>query len=103
MPLLEFADAFVDVFQSQRIRIPHRSAAIGGETISIEINDVDINGPKGKAVFKDSGPFIDEGIDTPIDDLARTDLALRNTRVGDPLANPPCDQRIWSRAALRLR
>ena len=42
--LMKFADAIVNFFQADRIRIPHRAAAVRRETVAGEIDDVDIDG-----------------------------------------------------------
>src|SRR5713226_4519325 len=35
----KLADAVVDFFQADRVRIPHRSTAIGWESVAIQIDD----------------------------------------------------------------
>src|SRR5580658_8761543 len=42
--LMEFADALVNLLQSDRVGMPHRAAAVGGKSIPVEIDDVDVDG-----------------------------------------------------------
>jgi hypothetical protein len=41
--LVEFANALVDLLQSYRVAMPHRSAPVGRKTVAVEIDDVDVD------------------------------------------------------------
>ena len=47
MLLLEPADAIVHLFQSHRVRVPHRPAAVGREAVAVDVDDVDVHGAEG--------------------------------------------------------
>src|SRR5258708_7055821 len=83
--LLEFTDSFIDCFQSDRVRIPHGTAAMGRESVAVQINDIDIDGAQRIALFKDTRAFVDERVEAALDDFFSRDLALRNSRFGGPL------------------
>src|SRR6266478_4102866 len=42
MNSMKFADALVNLLQPNAIGVPHRASAIGGESVAVEIDDVDI-------------------------------------------------------------
>src|SRR5258708_10842314 len=42
MLALEFTDAVVNPFEAHCVGIPHRTAAISGEAVAVDINDVDV-------------------------------------------------------------
>src|ERR1700691_1054907 len=86
MLLLKLRDALIDLLQSHRVGIPHRTTAIGGETIAVEIDDVDVNRPQRVSFFENSRALIYQRIDAAIDDLDSRDLPLRDSCVRAPLA-----------------
>src|SRR5262245_32415700 len=76
--LLELAYALVDRLQPNHVRVPHRAAAVRGEAVAVDINDVDVAGPKGDPFFQDARPLVDERIDGSLDDFLRADPAPRD-------------------------
>ena len=76
---VEFGDAFVNVFQADRIRVPHRTSAMGGETVAIEINDVDIRSAQREAFFKNACTFVDQSVHAAVHNFAGRYFALRDT------------------------
>src|ERR1700740_1847002 len=100
MRLMKFANAIVDFFQADRIRVPHGAAAISGKPIPVEINDVDVYGAQGVALFQDSRAFIYERVDQAIHNFVLADLALWDARFCGPLAHELRDFWIWDRAAI---
>src|ERR1051325_3791801 len=56
--LMKFADAIVNFFQADCVRIPHWAAAMRWETIAGEIDDVDIDGAQRVAFFQNARAFI---------------------------------------------
>ena len=87
MLLLKFANALINFRQSHCVGIPHRTAAVGGESVTVEINDVDVDGAECVALFENSRAFVDERIGAAIDDLIGGDLALRDTCLRAPLSD----------------
>src|SRR5277367_1765446 len=49
---VEFGDARVNFFQADCIRIPHGAAAIGGEAVAVEINNVYVRSAQGESFFE---------------------------------------------------
>src|SRR5260370_3399348 len=94
--LVKFADAIVNILQTHSIRIPHRAATIGRETVAVEIDDIDVHGAKGKTFFEDARTFVDERVEAAIYDFLSADLALRNVRFGNPACNEPNHLRVRS-------
>src|SRR5580704_10543168 len=93
MMFLKFADAFVNVTQAHGIRVPHRAAAIGWESVAVEIDDIDVDGPRSKPLFEDARPFVDQGVEAAIHDFFGGDLALRYACLGNPSRDEPCHVR----------
>src|SRR5258708_39742512 len=67
VPLLEFTDSFIDCFQSNGVRIPHGTAAIGRESVPVQVNDIDIDGAQRIALFEDTRAFVDERVEAALD------------------------------------
>src|SRR6266571_109510 len=83
--LLEFADSLVDGFQANGVRIPQGTTAIGGKSVAVQVNDVDIDGAQSIALFEDSSAFVHERIEAAIDNFFSGDLTLGNPCCGGPL------------------
>src|SRR5438128_10067118 len=56
----KLADAIVHFLQPHRARVPHGSAAVGGETITVDVPDVDAHGQEGDAFLKTPGALSDK-------------------------------------------
>src|ERR1700735_1338546 len=97
---LELRDALVNFFEANRVGIPHWAPAICGEPVAIQINNVDVRSTQRVAFFQNACAFIDQGIDAAIHDFLGGDLTLRNSRLGDPLADEFINSRIRARATL---
>src|SRR5208282_1063518 len=82
---VEFANSLIDLLQSHRVGMPHRPAPIGGKSVPVEIDDVDIDRPQRVSFFQNPRSLIHQRIDTTIDDLRRGNLPLRDARVRVPL------------------
>ncbi len=87
---LEMADAVVDLFEADRVGVEHRAAAEGGEAVAVDVHDVDIDRAERVAFVEDVGPFVDQAIDRPLDDLflrdgVLLDVPLFHGRGDDPL------------------
>src|SRR5262249_10732444 len=78
VPSLELPDPGVDRLHPDRVGIPHRPAAVGGEPVAVDVNDVDVAGPQGDPLFQDSRALVDEGVDGPLDDLVGSNSARRD-------------------------
>jgi hypothetical protein len=99
---MEFRDSRVDLFEADGFRIPHRAAAMSGEGVAIQINNVGVRGAQGVALPQDARAFVDQGIDATVGDFRGGDLSLRNARFLDPLSNKFIHLGIWHRAALLI-
>src|ERR1022692_856944 len=84
---VEFANALLDLLQSHRVGMPHRAAPIGGKSVPVEINDVDVDCPQRVSLFQNPRSLIHQRIDTTIDDLRCGNLPLRDSRVRVPLSH----------------
>src|SRR5579863_3932834 len=73
---------------------------MGGETVAVEVNDVDIDGAQSKTLFQNAGAFVDERVDTTIDDLFLGDFSLWNASRCSPFANELRNFRIGNGAAV---
>jgi hypothetical protein len=67
--------------------MPHGPPAIGGKSVAVEIDDVDVQGAERDAFFEQTRSLVDQRVDTAVDDFFRGDLALRNAGFGSPLVN----------------
>ena len=76
MLFLELADAVVDLLQADRVGVEHRAAAEGGEAVAVDVHDVDIDRAECVAFVEDAGPFVDQAVDRPLDDLFLRDRVL---------------------------
>src|SRR5690606_34577139 len=52
-----------------------RSSAEHGEAVAGEVDDVDVGGAQGNALFQNAGAFVHQGIDAALDDFLVADLA----------------------------
>src|ERR1700675_3259209 len=100
MLLVELPHAIVHLLQANRVRVPHRTAAIRRESVAVEVDDVDIHGAKGVAFFKNARTFVDQRVDATVHDLVCRNFSLRNFRLRGPLAHELLDFGIRHRAAL---
>src|SRR5690348_9952958 len=87
MPRVKFLNALADLFQSNRVGIPHRPAAIGREAVAVEVNDVDIHRAQGDAFLENARALVDQSVDAAVKDLFLGNLPLWNTSLGGPLAD----------------
>src|ERR1700752_1899177 len=90
----EFRHAVVNAFQTEGIRVPHRAAALGRETVAVEINNVYVRSAQRVTFFENARTFVDQGIHAAINNLAGGYFALRNALVRGPLARERSDFRI---------
>ena len=75
---LESADPIIDLLQANRAGVPHRAATVSRETVAVDVNDVDIDGPLSDPFFKDAGTFVDQGVKRALEDLLGWDRASWN-------------------------
>ena len=95
MLLVEFGNARVNIFQADRIRIPHRDRRDGGEAIAIEINNVYVRSAQGVAFLEDARAFVHKSVDAAIHDFRGGNFALRDLPASAPiceLARQPPDR-----------
>src|SRR5208283_4765456 len=96
--LMEFANALIDLLQSHRVGIPHRPTAIGGKSVTVEIDDVDVDCPQCVSLFENPRSLIYQRIDAAIDDLRGRDLPLRDSSLRAPLPHQRSQLGINARA-----
>src|SRR5208282_1907464 len=90
----------MDVFQAHGVGIPHRAPAICRKPITIQVDDIDIDGAQRVTLFKDAGTFVHQGVDAAIDHFGSGNVALRNSGFGGPLPYEGTDFRISCSATL---
>src|SRR5580704_3222164 len=100
MLLVKLLDALENFFQANRVGVPHRPAAIGWETVAVEVDDVDIDGAQCESFFKDARTLVHQSVDAAIHDFLPGYFALRNSGFGGPLADQQRDFRIRNGAAV---
>src|SRR6185369_9380533 len=79
--LLVAEDGVVNPVQSGLLRPEHRAAAVIGEAVAMDIDDVDVAGPLRDAFIEDPRALVDHPAENPPQDLL----------VGDRL---PCDAQL---------
>src|SRR5260370_6561434 len=100
MVVLKLGGGFVPFSQTYGVGVPHRAATIRGETVAVEINDIDAQGAKGKTFFENARALFDECIEATTHDFLRADLAWRNTCLCNPSCNETSHLRVRSWPAL---
>src|SRR5262249_15934649 len=65
--------------------------------------DVNVDGPRGEAFVEDPGPFVDQGVNRPLDDLAGADWPALDARGVGTVGDEPLDRGIGERLAAPLR
>src|SRR4030095_16980029 len=76
-----------DFLQADGVRVPHWTAAITGESITCQIDRIDIGGTQRITFLQDARTFIDHDVQAPLDDFFICDGPLRNTCALSRLAN----------------
>ena len=87
VPLVKLFDAIEDFFQANRVGVPHRSAAIGRKAVTVEIDDVDVDGAQSKPYFKNARALVHQSVDATIDNFILGDFALWNACFDGPFAD----------------
>src|SRR5690606_1049025 len=67
--LVDFADASVDTIQTDRVSIELGPALMCRDAVAVDIDDVDIAGTLGNALFQDLGAFVDQRVHGALDDV----------------------------------
>src|SRR4029077_14219596 len=65
-----------------------RATAISGESVAIEIDNVDINRPQRVALLQNARTLVDQCVDATINNLVSVDLPLQNVGLRSPLFCP---------------
>ncbi len=99
---VKFGDARENLFQADRVRIPHGAAAIGGEAVAVEINNVYVRSAQGEPFFEDARAFVDESVEAAIHDFRGGNFALRDFCFGYPFADQFINRGIGHGAALLI-
>src|SRR5262245_8196317 len=87
---VELADALVNFLQADSVRVPHRAAAPCRIAISVDVDDVYVNGPQRDAFFQNLRAFVDQRVLRTFDDLFFGNLAAIDALLGRDLF----DQRV---------
>ena len=83
---VKFGDTRVDLFQADRVRVPHRTAAICGKAVAIDINDVDIRSAQRVAFLENARAFVDQSVEATIHDFRQRKFSAARC----PLPPPIC-------------
>src|SRR6266851_746149 len=78
--------------------MPHGPAAVSRESVTIEIDDVDVDRPQRVSFFKNPGASVDQRVNTAIDNLFGGNLPRRNSALGAPLLHQRSHFGIGTRA-----
>src|ERR1700723_2646655 len=73
---------------------------MSGETVAIEVDDVDVGSTQSVALFENAGAFVDQGVEAAIGDFFGTDLALRCAGFAYPFLNERSHFRIIYRTPI---
>ena len=66
-----------DLGEPDLVGVEHRTAAVGGEAVAVQIHDVDVGAALRDALLDDAGALVDERVDAALDDLLVADCARR--------------------------
>src|SRR5215470_5787366 len=102
MLAMEFADAFINLFHSDSIRIPHRPATVSREAVAVDVNDVNVHGAQGEAFLEYARAFVDQRIDATLHDLVTRDLSLGNSGFSSAFAHQFRNFRIGNQPPLGI-
>src|SRR5437016_3875681 len=84
--LVKFKNAAVDILEVNGIRVPHWSAAMSGEAIAVDVDDVDVPGAQCVAFFEDARAFVYQGVEAAVHNFFAGNLPLRNFRFRRPFS-----------------
>src|SRR5258708_25515216 len=84
---MEFEDAVATLFEHDGVGVLHRTAAMGGESVAVEINYVDVRGAQRVAVLQNARTLVNQRIEATVCDFPCRYLTLHNARFVDPFAN----------------
>src|SRR5262245_25946974 len=65
----KFENAFVNLVNPDRVRVPHRAADIGRKAVAGNVDRVDVCGALSESLRKNARAFIDHDVDTSFDDF----------------------------------
>src|SRR5207253_1417427 len=82
----KFKNAAVDILEVNGIRVPHWSAAMSGEAIAVDVDDVDVPGAQCVAFFEDARAFVYQGVEAAVHNFFAGNLPLRNFRFRRPFS-----------------
>src|SRR5277367_3921739 len=73
-----------------------------GETVAVEIDDVDVRGAQSETLFEDAGAFVDQGVEAAVDDFVGGNLVLRCTGFGNPFRDELFNDGIGADTAIGI-
>src|SRR5262245_36637270 len=65
----KFENTFVNLLKPNRVRVPHRAAAVGRKAVAGNVDRVDVCGALSESLGENARPFIDHDVDTSFDDF----------------------------------
>jgi len=89
-----------DRWKPDLVGVEHRTAAIRGETVPCEIDDVDVARPQRNPLLEHPCAFVDERVDRPIENLRVADGATPHAGRRGRVFDQREDFRIWRRFAV---
>src|SRR5262245_18584736 len=100
---MKLANLPVDAVEANGVGVPHGAAAPGRKAVAVDIDNVDIGSPQGKALLEDFCAFVDEGVDRALDDFLRRNCATRDAGGAGAVGENGLDFRIGQGCATPCR
>src|SRR5580693_5778773 len=97
---VKFLDAVEDFFQTDCVGVPHWSATIGREAVTVQVDDVNVDGAQSVTFLEDACALIYQRVDAAVDNFFFGNLPLSDTRFHCPFAHQLGDFRIRNCAAV---
>src|SRR5260370_23279562 len=91
--------------QADGVGVEHGTAAPGGESITVEVDDIDVGGAQCDALLQKFGTFIDQCEHAPVYDLFRCNVAALDSSVAGGLLDERLGFRVgrWIATLVVLR
>src|SRR5262245_3135196 len=102
MLTVEHHDAIVNLLETNAICIEHRAAPIARESVSVDVDDIDIAGPQSDSLLEHSSAFINQRVDGSFENLSVVQKPRANTGVRGHLMNQLDHVGIRNRFAIAL-
>ena len=104
---VKFTNAVVHLLESDRVGVHHRPTAKRGESVTVDIDKVDIDGPQCDSLLQNLRTFIDQCVNHSIDNLRVADFTAFDSGIDggrfDQLLDIWIDRRIASLVGVPAR